>query len=336
MFRASLVTALLLCLFSGLSVAAAPRDVLQQCYIDQVKTSGPGVSVRDIRAVCEFLAEKSASKENAVTALDRRILGEQRTQNSENVITPHKRNYILPVSYAFSPDHDPFANSPNTDQLENVEAKFQISFKAPILEGIFQKNQDALYFGFTLQSYWQMYNFTLSSPFRETNYQPEIFYARLNNWSIGGWKNKILLLGFEHQSNGQTGLLSRSWNRLYLQAFWERKNTVLSLRPWYRIPEKEKRFPQDALGDDNPDIHHYLGHFEFSAITKTRRHTWSILLRNNLRSDNKGAIEIGWTYPLAGRFKGYAQLFSGYGESLIDYNNSVTRLGFGILLTDFF
>lgn len=323
-------------IFNPPAWAEGSEDTLRQCYIDQVKKSGPGVTVRDIRAVCEFLTEREENQVDALTALDMRILGEQRTQDNENVITPHKRNYILPVSYAFSPDNEPFANSPSADQLEHVEAKFQISFKAPLYEGIFQKNRDTLYFGFTLQSYWQMYNFRLSSPFRETNYQPEIFYARLNNWSLGSWNNKVLLLGFEHQSNGQSPPLSRSWNRLYLQAFWEKGNTVLSLRPWYRIPEKAKENPDDALGDDNPNIHNYLGYFEFSAIKKMRQHTWSLLLRNNLRSENKGAIEIGWSYPIMGRFKGYAQLFSGYGESLIDYDSSVTRLGVGILLTDFF
>jgi phospholipase A1 len=59
--------------------------------------------------------------------------------------------------------------------------------------------------------------------------------------------------------------------------------------------------------------------------------------RNNLESGfSKGAVELGWSFPLFqyDYIKGYIQYFSGYGESLIDYNNYVNRIGFGILLTD--
>jgi len=143
-------------------------------------------------------------------------------------------------------------------------------------------------------------------------------------------------LGLEHQSNGQTELISRSWNRLYILALWEKGNTVLSLKPWFRLPERDKEYPTDPLGNENPDIHEYMGHFEFAAVKRWGRQTFDVMLRNNLRTENKGAVELGWTFPLGGRFKGYAQCFSGYGESLIDYNTSVTRLGLGILLTDFF
>ena len=49
----------------------------------------------------------------------------------------------------------------------------------------------------------------------------------------------------------------------------------------------------------------------------------------------KGAAELSWyTPPLLGPFRGYVQLFSGYGESLIDYNWNQTTIGAGIVLNE--
>ena len=110
---------------------------------------------------------------------------------------------------------------------------------------------------------------------------------------------------------------------------------VYRLKAWWRIPEDEKDDPSDSDGDDNPDIEDYLGNFEFTAVYRNYEHEISVMLRNNLDSDdNHGAIQLGWTFPLQRRFRGYVQYFNGYGESLIDYNADIERIGIGILLSD--
>jgi phospholipase A1 len=60
--------------------------------------------------------------------------------------------------------------------------------------------------------------------------------------------------------------------------------------------------------------------------------TLSLILRNNMRSDNKGAIELGCSFPINSRVKAYVKYFNGYEESLIEYNNAVESIG--VLICD--
>ncbi len=134
-------------------------------------------------------------------------------------------------------------------------------------------------------------------------------------------------LSLNHQSNGRAEPLSRSWNRIMLDFILERDDFYLSFKPWWRIPES-------GGADDNPDIKDYMGNFELRALQLYRDHTFGIMLRNNLQSDNRGAIQLDYTFPIKERLNGYVQIFNGYGESLIDYNHYSNRIGIGIMLTN--
>ena len=266
------------------------------------------------------------------SVLQNRRLQEEMTQDNPFVITPHRPNYILPFSYNDKPNVEPYQAS--TEDIDHTEIKFQFSFKLPIARDIFHNN-GKLYFAYTNQSYWQAYNKDISSPFRETNHEPELFLTVENDWNIFGMTNRTNGFGISHQSNGRSGSLSRSWNRIYGLFLFDRGNFLFALKPWYRIPESEKSSPTDPDGDDNPDIHKYLGYGELYAFYKWEQQTVGLMLRNNFRSDhNRGAIQVDWTFPLSSRVKGYVQYFNGYGESLIDYNAAVNRIGVGVLLTD--
>jgi phospholipase A1 len=193
---------------------------------------------------------------------------------------------------------------------------------------------DQLFFGMTIQSWWQIYASGISKPFRETNYQPEIAYLAPTTWHpFSG--NVGVGVGIEHQSNGRSQGLSRSWNRVYGLFIYERGNFVALLRPWYRIPENAKPHPDSPSGDDNPDIIDYMGNFELSLGYKWDELELTTMTRHNFAT-NKGAIEIGFSFPLYGRILGYMQYFNGYGESLIDYNHKQQRFGLGLALTNAF
>ena len=242
---------------------------------------------------------------------------------------PHRPNYFLPIKYSNSPNNTPFQNvftQPDLG-LDPVEAELQLSFKIKGMEGMFGHDNADLWFGYTITSFWQAYNDTISSPFRETNYEPEVMLVYRTDYEIAGLRGRFINLGALHQSNGRSEGLSRSWNRVYAQFGFERDNLALLIRPWYRIPERDE--------DDNPDIEDYLGHGDLQVVYRKGKNAYSLLLRNNFKSsDNHGALKLNWSFPLYGRLKGYVQYFNGYGESLIDYNHSQQSIGFGVSLTE--
>ena len=276
----------------------------------------------------------SELEENAGTA---RMRGEAATGSNRFVLTPHKRNYFL-FTYSDRGSDEAFQDLVGDDnaELDDAETQFQVSIKVALDRNMWVEN-DALQFGFTLKSFWQTYNDEYSSPFRETNYQPEIWYRRPLPFNSFGSETMLWGIGAEHESNGRTQDLSRSWNRIYTTITWLTDDVAVRFKPWYRIPEDRKDDPTDSDGDDNPDIHRYMGYFELSAIYRDEEHEYGLLFRNNVGSgatNTRSAIQLDYTFPLWKRLRGYVQFFNGYGESLIDYNNNVTTIGAGFLLSD--
>jgi phospholipase A1 len=240
---------------------------------------------------------------------------------------PNQPNYLMATRTAH-PNNAPYRpfrdiTKLGTD-LAHSELVFQLGFKLKLVEDAFDKPFD-LWFGYTQNSFWQAVNQQASSPFRETNYQPELMIVTPLHFSVLGMDARFLNLGFVHQSNGQSSTLSRSWNRVYAQAGFERGGWSVLGRVWKRINEA-------APEDDNPDIADTMGHGDLSITWRHDGSDLSVLLRHNF-STGRGAVQLAWAFPLAGHFKGYAQLFSGYGQSLIDYHYYQNVLGLGLLGT---
>lgn len=243
------------------------------------------------------------------------------------VLRPYRANYVLPFTYNARPNEAPIAAVDPDVELDRFEVKFQVSLKAKVWDDAFGDNGD-VWVAYTQVSYWQAYDFDDSSPFRESNYEPELLLTFRTDYQFMGFRARLLGLSLNHQSNGRSEPLSRSWNRIYALVGIERNNFGLIFKPWYRLAV-------DVEADDNPDIEDYLGNGEIWAYYRWQDHVFGLMVRNNLESeDNRGAVQLDWAFPIRGRLRGYVQYFNGYGESLLDYDESVHRIGVGAAFVD--
>ncbi|HYF60460.1 MAG TPA: phospholipase A [Burkholderiaceae bacterium] len=236
---------------------------------------------------------------------------------------PHRDNYVLFANYSRDPNSEPYrpfrAIDPDVE-LTNVELAFQLGFKMKLVEQAMASPFD-LWFGYTQRSFWQAYNSGSSSPFRESNYEPELMAVAPLDLQLLGWRARLINIGLVHQSNGQAALLSRSWNRIYAQVGLERGDFSVLARVWKPVASLE----------GNEDIEDFFGHGDVYGTYRLGGHEFSLLARANWRTGH-GALQASWAFPFTSNIKGYVQLFSGYGDSLINYNVRQQTFGFGVLV----
>ncbi len=321
------VLLLLLCLNLPLLAGTAELEQPQPAVSQPQGTALPHRSDED-RRMYHFILKKIDKTDEDADAFIRRYI------SSDFGLYAYRPNYFLPFAYASAP-YPIWSETGATAGQEyekKYETEFQISLKKLLSFDLFGLNE-AIVAAYTQKVWWQLYSG--SAPFRETNYEPEIFVTFPTSEYVDRHSGlKGVRFGFAHESNGRGGLQSRSWNRLYIGTLWQFGNLFASIRGWYRLPESAKTSPTDTEGDDNPDLTHYLGYGDVTLSYLAGKHQVSLLLRDNLhfRGGNRGAAMLDWSYPLpyAEHTFWYVKLFSGYGESLIDYNRYVSKAAFGL------
>ena len=247
----------------------------------------------------------------------------------------YKPIYALPFFWAARTNELPQSPNPANsvtewENVQPVEGKFQLSFKTKIAESLFGDNGD-LWGAYTQTSRWQLYNGENSRPFRETNYEPELMLVFRNRYHFLRWSGRMAGISLNHQSNGQSDPRSRSWNRIVATVGLDRENWALVIRPWWRLPEGTRE-------DNNPGIEDYIGRADAMLVWRNGEHEISAVARHSLRGGERshGSLQLDWGFPLDGPLRGHVQVFSGYGESLIDYNHASTYVGVGISLLEWF
>lgn len=252
-------------------------------------------------------------------------------KNGTFKLTFYKPIYVLPVRWSSNPNKLPQSENPDNSfekaqNYNNVETKFQLSIKTKLVQSFLFGHGD-IWLGFTQLANWQIYNDPLSRPFRELNYEPEVIVNFPMKVNLFGIDLRMAGIALNHQSNGRDLPRSRSWNRIMFHAAFEKDNFQLYLKPWIRIESSDK--------DDNPAISDYIGRMEANVIYNFGKHSLYVIGKNALDFDkNRGSLEINYLYSVKSNLRFHFQAFTGYGETLIDYNHYQTTFGLGISFID--
>ena len=200
----------------------------------------------------------------------------------------------------------------------------------------------------------------LSSPFLDTSYKPEMFYLweRVDRGRWADWFQLDLQGGLQHESNGNPEIESRLLDIGDRVSYYvldgtggqrvstSRSLNMLYLRPTARFGKADSF--QVAVSprvwayvgglEDNPDLPDYRGYVDL-RVTMGWARGLQLSTTGRLGDDaNRGSLQLDLSYPLMGLFSGslsvylYAQYFTGYGESLLLYDQRSDAFRFGFAL----
>jgi phospholipase A1 len=218
----------------------------------------------------------------------------------------------------------------NNDKT-GTDARFQISFKYRPFDpessvATFMPVFSKMYFAYTQTTVWDIG--ADSGPFRDTSYRPSLFYQ----WTGSGadYMPSQWRLGAEHESNGQSGLISRSLNTVFIQPSWNfdlANGKRLTFFP---------QFHHYLDKTENPDIQKYRGYVDWKMrYGREDGMILSALYRQGTGGYSSAQLDL--SHAVSDRIFGrtgsfvHLQLLSGYGETLLGFNkNNDTQLRIGL------
>ena len=244
-------------------------------------------------------------------------------------LRPYRVNYFLPYGY----QKNKYKSYLPTDEYKNYEAELQVSLKLNVTNNLLGLDEK-YYMSYTHTAFWQVY--AHSSPFRETNYNPEGFVI----FPVSDRKTFVHMrsvkFAIAHRSNGvgdnkdfeypdeyiYLENRSRSINYLYTTITAQHASLISELTLWTRIPESKE-------DDDNRYIMDYIGYSSVDFKYFSGEQIFTLMARGNFAT-GYGAVEVTYSRPMpVNNVFFYAKIFSGYGESLIDYDNYITKFSVG-------
>jgi phospholipase A1 len=220
----------------------------------------------------------------------------------------YEENYIFPF-YRSVP------NPLDTNQSNELKYQFSIKFTP------FQFGNWSYILAYSQKSFWQIFSGDTSRPFRETNYNPETLFRYKPG--AGYWD-----IGYEHESNGESDPVSRSWDRLYTRFGIVTPRFKMSLKLWYIFLgefngpdyEERKRPKRDYMGNFEFDIGAMLGTILVKGYCRYNPETGYGYAQGMTMWRFHGSLLFGFTYA------------RGYGDSLRSYQINHETYGVGFLM----
>jgi len=242
-------------------------------------------------------------------------------------LRPYRVNYLLPFGIANRPYT---SHQPDIIKYDRKEAELQVSLKLQVAHNLFGMDE-RYYLSYTQHAFWQIYIY--SSPFRENLYNPEGFVVFPISDTKSIFQMRSVKFAVAHKSNGQPNTenipefkgfnLSKSINYFYSTLRMQHSTLITDMT--LLLP-----FPGSSNLSDNPDLMKYLGYTKVKFTYFYHENMFTMMVRGNFDS-MKGAVEATYSYPLRkDKSYFYMKLFSGYVESLIDYNKNITKFSIGV------
>ena len=241
-------------------------------------------------------------------------------------LMPYKKNYFVYSQLFAGANTRPYdaAYPASPVYYEDYELQLQVSLMVPIWLDMFDLPLTT-YVAYTNRSFWQFFDLDDSQAFRETNHEPEIWLAWFYDFYMGDLNAEMVWLGFEHQSNGQYIELSRGWNRVYLDFYFNYDAVSLSIRPWIAMGD-------GAHEDEVYDYEKYLGSGEIHGVYTWKHFDLGATWDYSFSGLQYGSVMLDLDIPMSNYVSGYVRYFHGYGESLIDFDYRANTLSVGIVL----
>lgn len=203
------------------------------------------------------------------------------------------------------------------------QVKFQVSFKYCLLYPF----DSGLYIGYTQLSKWDLYD--RSSPFRETNYNPNIFWEKNNLWCL----DFLRIIPYEHKSNGLAGEDSRGIDRYFVES-------QISYGKKFNIGIKEKAggyYAYSHKPKDEYSVKRYLGYFKTTLFAQIKD-SHSFIGHERISITGEWTKRFYWYQAelsfriLTTKFSPhvYIQYYRGYAEFLINYYEKSDALRAGL------
>ena len=214
-------------------------------------------------------------------------------------------------------------------------ARYQLSFRYRLFDrqGLVGKNMpvaNGIYFGFTQTSMWDLES--NSKPFKDTSFRPSFFYQwRIFRPTLGD--SLAIATGYEHESNGRDGDVSRSIDTWFLSG--DLRYHLPDGQTYIGIQPKLVHYFEKG---DNRDITDYRGHGQLGLrFGRDSSLMLSAILRHGTKG--RGSEQVDLSYPIrrsifsgVGTFL-HLQYFRGYGQTLLEYNESrPAQFRFGLSL----